>query len=84
MTLTLDRARLRALLPAFSLVAVLVPIFFLQPATFSYFGLGLLLNLAVPLVLATLAQLAIITANDLDLSIGPFVSSWHASALRCS
>lgn len=74
MTLTLDRARLRALLPAFSLVAVLVPIFFLQPATFSYFGLGLLLNLAVPLVLATLAQLAIITANDLDLSIGPFVS----------
>jgi ribose transport system permease protein len=74
MNLTLDRARLRALLPAFSLVAVLVPIFFLQPTTFSYFGIGLLLNLAVPLVLATLAQLAIITANDLDLSIGPFVS----------
>lgn len=74
MNWTLDRARLRALLPAFSLVAVLVPIFFLQPTTFSYFGIGLLLNLAVPLVLATLAQLAIITANDLDLSIGPFVS----------
>jgi ribose transport system permease protein len=71
---TLDRARVRALLPALSLVAVLVPIFFLQPTTFSYFGIGLLLNLAVPLVLATLAQLAIITANDLDLSIGPFVS----------
>lgn len=74
MNWTFDRATLRALLPAFSLVAVLVPIFFLQPATFSYFGIGLLLNLAVPLVLATLAQLAIITANDLDLSIGPFVS----------
>jgi ribose transport system permease protein len=71
---TLDRARLRALLPAFSLVAVLLPIFILQPTTFSYFGIGLLLNLAVPLVLATLAQLAIITTNDLDLSIGPFVS----------
>jgi ribose transport system permease protein len=28
----------------------------------------------VPIVLATLAQLAIITVNDLDLSIGPFVS----------
>jgi ribose transport system permease protein len=74
MNWTLDRSTLRALLPALSLVAVLVPIFFLQPATFSYFGIGLLLNLAVPLVLATLAQLAIITANDLDLSIGPFVS----------
>ncbi|CAB3782722.1 ABC transporter permease [Pararobbsia alpina] len=74
MTFTLDQARLRAMLPAFSLVAVLVPIFFLQPATFSYFGIGLLLNLAVPIVLATLAQLAIITVNDLDLSIGSFVS----------
>jgi len=74
MNRTLDRARVRALLPALSLVAVLVPIFVLQPTTFSYFGIGLLLNLAVPLVLATLAQLAIITANDLDLSIGPFVS----------
>jgi ribose transport system permease protein len=68
------QARLRALLPVFSLVVVMVPIFFLQPATFSYFGLGLLLNLAVPIVLATLAQLAIITVNDLDLSIGSFVS----------
>jgi ribose transport system permease protein len=74
MTFALDQARLRALLPALSLVAVLVPIFFLQPATFSYFGIGLLLNLAVPIVLATLAQLAIITVNDLDLSIGSFVS----------
>jgi ribose transport system permease protein len=68
------QARLRALLPVFSLVVVMVPIFFLQPAVFSYFGLGLLLNLAVPIVLATLAQLAIITVNDLDLSIGSFVS----------
>jgi ribose transport system permease protein len=68
------QARLRALLPVFSLVVVMVPIFFLQPAVFSHFGLGLLLNLAVPIVLATLAQLAIITVNDLDLSIGSFVS----------
>ncbi len=74
MTFALDQGRLRAMLPALSLVAVLVPIFFLQPATFSYFGIGLLLNLAVPIVLATLAQLAIITVNDLDLSIGSFVS----------
>jgi ribose transport system permease protein len=74
MSFAITQARLRALLPAISLVAVLVPILFLQPATLSYFGSSLLLNLAVPIVLATLAQLAIITVNDLDLSIGPFVS----------
>ncbi|WP_372342572.1 ABC transporter permease [Paraburkholderia megapolitana] len=71
---TLRQVPLRALLPLFSLIAILVPIFILQPATFSYFGLGLLLNLAVPIVFATLAQLAVITVNDLDLSIGSFVS----------
>ena len=70
----LRQVPLRALLPMFSLIAILVPIFILQPATFSYFGLGLLLNLAVPIVFATLAQLAVITVNDLDLSIGSFVS----------
>ncbi|MEQ5841041.1 ABC transporter permease [Paraburkholderia acidicola] len=70
----LRQVPLRALLPLFSLIVILVPIFILQPATFSYFGLGLLLNLAVPIVFATLAQLAVITVNDLDLSIGSFVS----------
>jgi len=73
-TIAFTQARLRMLLPAISLFAVLVPILILQPATFSYFGSNLLLNLAVPIVLATVAQLAIITVNDLDLSIGPFVS----------
>jgi ribose transport system permease protein len=74
MTLTMTPARLRATLPAISLVAVLVPILVIQPAAMTYFGSGLLLNLAVPVVLATLAQLAVVTVNDLDLSIGPFVS----------
>ena len=40
----------------------------------SYFGLNLLLNLAVPIALATVAQMFIITVNDLDLSIGAYVS----------
>jgi ribose transport system permease protein len=74
MTFANTQARLRAMLPAISLVAVLVPIAIMQPTVMSYFGSSLLLNLAVPIVLATLAQLAIITVNDLDLSIGPFVS----------
>ncbi len=64
---------IRALMPALSLAVILVAIFILQPRALSYFGLNLLLNLAVPLALATLAQMFIITVNDLDLSIGAYV-----------
>ena len=74
MTALFRKDRLRAALPVISLLAVLLPIFYLQPRTLSYFGLNLLLNLAVPIVLATIAQMFIITVNDLDLSIGSFVS----------
>ncbi len=68
------RRVLRAALPALSLAVLLGAIFYLQPRTMSYFGLNLLLNLAIPIALATLAQLFIIAVNDLDLSIGGFVS----------
>jgi ribose transport system permease protein len=64
---------MRALMPALTLAVILGAIFVLRPNTMSYFGLNLLLNLAVPLALATLAQLFIITVNDLDLSIGAYV-----------
>jgi ribose transport system permease protein len=40
----------------------------------SYTGLNLLFNLAVPIALATLAQMFILAVNDLDLSMGAFVS----------
>jgi ribose transport system permease protein len=40
----------------------------------SYFGLNLMLNLGIPVALATIAQMFVITVNDLDLSIGTFVS----------
>jgi ribose transport system permease protein len=63
----------RALLPAFSLLAVLAGIAWLNPRAISYFGFSLMLNLAIPMVLATLAQMFVITGNDLDLSIGPFI-----------
>ena len=65
---------LRSILPFASLVAILVPMAIIQPNTLSYFGGVMLLNLGVPIVFATLAQLAVITANELDLSIGSFVS----------
>jgi ribose transport system permease protein len=68
------RFDLRSALPVASLFAVLIPMVIVQPNTFSYFGAVMLLNLGVPIVFATLSQLAVITANELDLSIGSFVS----------
>lgn len=73
MTPVLSPRLARALLPAFSLAALLLAIFYLQPRAMSYVGLNLMLNLAVPIALATLAQLCVITVNDLDLSIGAYV-----------
>jgi ribose transport system permease protein len=64
---------LRAALPFLSLAIVLAATFYVQPRTMSYFGLNLMLQYAVPIALATIAQMFIITVNDLDLSIGPFV-----------
>lgn len=64
---------LRQALPFLSLAAVLVATFIVQPRTMSYFGLNLMLQYAVPIALATIAQMFVITCNDLDLSIGPFV-----------
>ena len=64
---------IRALMPAISLAVILLVIFYLRPNTMGYTGLNLLLRLAVPVALATLAQMFIITVNDLDLSIGAYV-----------
>ena len=65
---------LRSLLPAVSLCLVLGAIADLNPRAISYLGFGLMLNLAIPIVLVTVAQMFVICGNDLDLSIGPFVS----------
>lgn len=69
----LSRRALREALPALSLAALLLAIFWLQPRTMSYVGLNLMLNLAVPIALATVAQMCVITVNDLDLGIGTYV-----------
>ncbi|RWE28129.1 MAG: ABC transporter permease, partial [Mesorhizobium sp.] len=68
------RARLlRGLLPALSLALVLLAIAWLNPRAISYFGFSLMLNLAIPIALATIAQMFVIAGNELDLSIGTFV-----------
>ncbi|QND57451.1 ABC transporter permease [Mesorhizobium huakuii] len=70
----LARARLlRGLLPALSLALVLAAIAWLNPRAISYFGFSLMLNLAIPIALATIAQMFVIAGNELDLSIGTFV-----------
>ena len=65
---------LRVLIPALSFALLLAAVFWLQPRAMSYLGLNLLFNLSVPIALATVAQMLVIAINDLDLSIGTFVS----------
>jgi ribose transport system permease protein len=64
---------LQLALPFIALVVMLVVIFAIRPAAFSYFGFGLLFNLAVPLILASMAQMLVICLGDIDLSVGNFV-----------
>lgn len=67
-------SKYRILLPVISLAVLLAATFWMQPRTMSYFGINLLFNLAVPIALATIAQMMIIMVNDIDLGMGAFVS----------
>jgi ribose transport system permease protein len=69
----IKRRLIRQALPLTSLVVVLLATFYVQPRAMSYFGMNLMLQYAIPIALATIAQMFVITVNDLDLSIGPFV-----------
>ncbi|MDO6614022.1 MULTISPECIES: ABC transporter permease [Pacificibacter] len=68
------QTKYRILLPVISLAVLLAATFWMQPRTMSYFGVNLLFNLAVPIALATIAQMMIIMVNDIDLGMGAFVS----------
>jgi ribose transport system permease protein len=70
----LSSGAIRLIIPALSLAALLAAVFYMQPRAMSYTGLNLLFNLAVPIALATIAQMIIMAVNDLDLSMGTFVS----------
>ncbi|MDX0411730.1 ABC transporter permease [Sinorhizobium medicae] len=74
MRLTYSAEAVRLAIPALSLTVLLAAVFWLQPRAMSYVGLNLLFNLAVPIALATIAQMLIMAVNDLDLSMGTFVS----------
>jgi ribose transport system permease protein len=64
---------LRSILPAVSLAVLLVAIYYLNPRAISPLGFQLMFNLAIPIALATIAQMCVITVNDLDLGIGAYV-----------
>ncbi|PDT16058.1 ABC transporter permease [Rhizobium sp. J15] len=74
MTFRLSSDTMRLAIPALSLTLLLAAVFWLQPRAMSYVGLNLLFNLAVPIALATIAQMLVMAVNDLDLSMGTFVS----------
>lgn len=74
MRLRISADTLRLVIPALSLTVLLAAVFWLQPRAMSYIGLNLLFNLAVPIALATIAQMLVMSVNDLDLSMGTFVS----------
>ena len=74
MKLRITSDAMRLAIPALSLTILLAAVFWLQPRAMSYIGLNLLFNLAVPIALATIAQMLIMSVNDLDLSMGTFVS----------
>jgi len=71
--LLLNRDLLRRALPGVTLAVLLAPIFVMKPITMTQFGLTLIFQYAVPIALATIAQMFVIAVNDLDLSIGAFV-----------
>ncbi|BCH34097.1 ABC transporter permease [Mesorhizobium sp. L-8-10] len=73
MTQSLLARHIRVALPALSLAVLLAAVFYMQPRAMSYVGLNLLLNLALPIAFATIAQMFVITINELDLSIGAYV-----------
>jgi ribose transport system permease protein len=70
----LSNDALRLALPVIALATLLASVFILKPNTISYTGLHLLFKLGIPIALATLAQMIIMGVNDLDLSMGAFVS----------
>jgi ribose/xylose/arabinose/galactoside ABC-type transport system permease subunit len=63
----------RLLIPIGALIVMAVSMAVLQPRVTSYIGMQLVLSFALPLMFASLAQLSVIAASDIDFGIGPFI-----------
>ncbi len=62
------------LMPLVSIILVSVPIVILRPRVMNYMGIYLLLNMAIPMVLVTIAQMFAMTIGEIDFSLGNLVS----------
>jgi len=60
-------------LPIASVLVILIPIAILRPNVLKYTGLELLLNMTIPLSLATVAQMFAMSIAELDFSIGNLI-----------
>jgi ribose transport system permease protein len=61
-------------MPVMSVMVILIPLAALRPIVLSYLGLQLLLNMAIPLSLATAGQMFAMAIGEIDFSIGNLVS----------
>ncbi len=62
------------ILPILSVLVILVPIAVLHPIVLKYVGLQLLLNMPIPLSLATIGQMFAMAIGEIDFSMGNLVS----------
>lgn len=69
-------------LPFVALIGMFVWSVALQPSVLSVVGITLLLSSAIPLVLATMSQMFIITLGDIDLGTGFFIGLVNAIGAR--
>lgn len=64
---------LRLVIPSAAFLIMMTVAVVLEPRVLTYIGAQLLLRFALPLMFASMAQLAIIAASDIDFGIGPFI-----------
>lgn len=74
------QAAVAALIPLLTLIAVMFPSLMLNPRIVSPFGLTLVFGAALALSFASISQLFIIAAGDIDLGLGTFIGLVNAIA----
>ena len=62
------------LLPILSVCVIYIPLAIMRPVVMKYNGLQLLLNMAIPLSLVTMAQMFAMAIGEIDFSIGNLIS----------
>jgi ribose transport system ATP-binding protein len=63
----------RTAMPCIALALIIAVISFINPHAVSSFGINLLLGSAIPLILASISQMFIIAASDIDLGMGAYL-----------